>query len=156
VADAGVGQGSVAATLGQRFGGRVVDAIVLLAVVLPLRFVLDGLAYRLVGAAVSGTYEVVAIAVWGQTFGKRVAGTWVVSTVAPTLSPGQAVVRYLLYGGVGLVLSLVYPLLSSLWGIVIVVSILRNPERRGVPDLAARTIVVSAPAPIRRGNSRGT
>jgi uncharacterized RDD family membrane protein YckC len=156
VADAGVGQGSVAATLGQRFGGRLVDTLVLMAVVLPLLFVLDRFAYRLVAAAVSGTYEIVAIAVWGQTFGKRVAGTRVVSTLSGPLSLGQAVVRFLVYSGVGVVLSIIHPLLSTLWFVVIVVSILRDREHRGVHDLAARTIVVSAPASIRRADPMGT
>ena len=133
----------VAPTFGQRLLGRILDSLLALPVFLLLAAALDGFASQVIPFTIAAAYEIIGIAVWGQTVGKRIVGTKVVSTVSDTLEPEQAVVRFLAYGGLGFVLSaLGAGLVAELVTLVIVLPILRGPLHRGLHDVAARTIVV--------------
>ena len=133
----------VAPTFGQRLGGRFLDGAILFLASLALRLALNGVALQTMVFTIAALYEIVAIATFGQTVGKRVAGTRVVSAVSGHLEPTQAVVRFLTYGGgVFALTALGLPLLGELLAIVVVAPILRPPLHRGLHDLAAQTIVV--------------
>jgi len=138
----------VAPTFGQRLGGRFLDGAILFLASLVLRLALDGVALQTMVFSIAALYEIIGIATFGQTIGKRVAGTRVVSAVSGRLEPTQAVVRFLAYGGgVFALTALGLPLLGEFLALVVVLPILRPPLHRGLHDLAAQTIVV----PVRTG-----
>jgi len=145
----------VAPTFGQRIIGRILDSLITLPVFVVLALALNGFVSQLIPFMIAAAYEIIGIAVWGQTFGKRIVGTRVVSTVSPTLQPEQAVVRFLAYGGLGFLLTaLGANVVAELVTLVVVLPVLRSPLHRGLHDLAARTIVVptrprSAPTRLR-------
>ena len=133
----------IAPTFGQRLGGRFLDGALLFLVSLALSLVLDGVRLRTMVFAIAAVYDIAGVAVWGQTIGKRVAGTRVVSMVSDQLEPSQAVVRFFTYGGIAFVLTaLGLPVVGELLTIVVIAPILRPPLHRGLHDLAAHTIVI--------------
>jgi uncharacterized RDD family membrane protein YckC len=133
----------IAPTFGQRLGGRLLDGALMFIVGLPLALTLDRAAAVWLGTALAAAYEIIGVAVWGQTVGKRLAGTRVVSMVSPTLLPAQAAMRFAAYGGLAAVpTALGIPLVGQLWALAVVLPILRAPLHRGLHDMAARTIVV--------------
>jgi uncharacterized RDD family membrane protein YckC len=133
----------IAPTFGQRLGGRFLDGALLFLVSLTLSLVLDGVRLRTMVFAIAAVYDIAGVAVWGQTIGKRVAGTRVVSMVSDRIEPSQAVVRFFTYGGIAFILTAIgVPFLGEVFTIVVVAPILRAPLHRGLHDLAARTIVV--------------
>jgi uncharacterized RDD family membrane protein YckC len=133
----------VAPTFGQRFGGRFLDSMIMIAIGLPLALTLNRVAAISIGFAIAAVYEILGVAIWGQTVGKRVAGTRVVSAVSGDLLPAQAVMRFAAYGGLAFIpTALGIPFVGQLWALVVVLPILRPPLHRGLHDLAARTIVI--------------
>ena len=133
----------IAPTFGQRLGGRILDGALLFVVVFLLSRALHGTALLAIIFAISAGYDIIGVAVWGQTIGKRVVGTRVVSAVSDQLLPQQAVVRFLAYGGLAFVVSaLGAPVVAELWAFVVILPVLRPPLHRGLHDLAARTIVI--------------
>jgi len=133
----------IAPTFGQRLIGRILDSLIALPVFVLLALALSGFVSQVIPFTIAAAYEIVAIAVWGQTVGKWLVGTRVVSTVSDTLQPEQAVVRFLAYGGLGFLLTaLGAHLVAELVTFVIILPVLRSPLHRGLHDMAARTIVV--------------
>lgn len=133
----------VAPTFGQRLGGRILDGGILFLLAVTLHVALNGAAQETVVFVIAALYEIIGVSVWGQTIGKRVAGTRVVSTIADELQPQQAVVRFLCYGGAGFALTVLgLPLVAELVTFAVILPIIRPPWHRGLHDLAARTIVV--------------
>jgi uncharacterized RDD family membrane protein YckC len=148
-----------------RFGGFVVDLVIAAAV-----YSLVARAARAVGATddAGGELAVVAIvawwtralletvpvARWGWTLGKLAVGTRVVGTetLAPPGIP-RAVLRWMVVALPEIVAVAVWGLLDAdvlglavLWGgaIAVHVGVLVERDRRGLHDLAARTLVVRA------------
>jgi len=142
VADRINAEAFIAPTFGQRLGGRLLDGLLLVPVVVVLGLILSGAPLLVMEFSVAAAYDIIGTAVWGQTVGKHIVGTRVVSTVSDHLQPAQAVTRFLAYGGIGFALGLFVPALSLLCAIVVLAPILRPPLHRGLHDLAARTIVV--------------
>lgn len=87
------------------------------------------------------------MALWGQTIGKRVAGTRVISYRSAPLvpSPAQAFTRAAVFASPSLFILLSLPsgaILDQLAFAAIWISILGQRNRRGFTDLVAGTIVV--------------
>ena len=137
--------------LGSRWWGRFVDGIV---IGLPLSLIvltaLHGLVARLLLVVPALLiYEGVCVSIWGQTAGKRIARTRVVPVRFgnPRPGPAQAFFRTAVVGVPSLLLVLPRPagiLFYDLAFAVIWLPILRQRQRRGLPDLLAGTIVVDA------------
>ena len=143
VADRFEAAGFIAPTFGQRLIGRILDSLIALPVFVVLALTLNGFVSQVIPFTIAAAYEIIGIAVWGQTLGKRIVGTLVVSTVSDTLQPEQAVVRFIAYGGLGFLLTaLGLNLVGELVTLVVILPVLRSPLHRGLHDLAARTIVV--------------
>lgn len=133
----------IAPTFGQRFGGRLLDGLITFPVFLALHVALSGAGLRAVVFVIAAAYEIVGISVWGQTIGKRIVGTRVVSVVSDELQPAQAVVRFVAYGGIAFVFTTFgLFVVAELWAFLVIAPIIRPPLHRGLHDLAARTIVV--------------
>jgi uncharacterized RDD family membrane protein YckC len=133
----------LAPTFGQRLGGRVLDGLLFVPVFALLAVVLHGTSYWIVGCALVIAYEITAVLVSGQTFGKRIVGTRVVSVTPEALRPWQPAVRVLTYWiPVFVMLALGLRFLADVWILVVVVPILRQPLHRGLHDMTARTIVI--------------
>lgn len=147
------------ATIGARFGARVIDLVVLIiAMFVCLSLVIMSLAGgdvrperlgvvpHIIGWAVSGFYEVGCVWLAGATFGKWCLGMKVVRAGSGTrVGFVGALVRWLLpvLGGL-LVIGGVVVWLSALWD--------RSGRRRGWHDLAAKAEVIST---RRRGAPAG-
>jgi len=135
--------------LGARWWGRVVDSLIVgLPAGLLVRVVVHGRARVAAGAILVFLYEALCYAMWGRTLGKVVAGTRLVgreSRDRPTVE--QALLRALVTSVPTLVLvpkPLVGILLADLAAIIIYLPVVRGRERRGLHDLLAGTIVISA------------
>jgi uncharacterized RDD family membrane protein YckC len=109
---------------------------------------------RLIAPAVGAVYEVVPVALWGRTFGKLLAGTRVVA-IDDEATPGwrSAAVRWLVPAVPTLIVgavpgralaSVAFQVVGNLWAIVVYLGVLTNRQRRGLHDMAARTVVVVA------------
>ena len=133
----------LAPTFGQRLGGRVLDGILLVPVFALLAVALHGTSFWLVACALVVAYEITAVLVSGQTFGKRIVGTRVVSVAPEPIRPWQPVVRVLTYWiPVFVLLALGLQIFAELWILVVILPILRQPLHRGLHDMTARTIVI--------------
>jgi uncharacterized RDD family membrane protein YckC len=141
-------QGHFLPDLGARWWGRFVDGILFLPVTLFVLIALHNAGnLRYVTVVVLFAYEVFCLSRWGQTLGKRVAGTRVISTRAggakPT--PWQAFLRTAVFVAPDLLILVPRPTGSLLVEVgtgVIVLSILVSRNRRGLHDLVAGTVVV--------------
>ncbi|WP_423920182.1 RDD family protein [Candidatus Poriferisodalis sp.] len=140
---------------GTRFGARILDGII----VVIFYFILAAVAFGgflsgddsgvysggiavmfLVGLAIGLAYEVVQIAVWGQTLGKRMTGIKVVSAAHGGVPGwGKAVGRWLIPGLVSLI-----PFVGWLLAILCYVSLTWDRVYQGWHDKAAGTLVVRA------------
>jgi uncharacterized RDD family membrane protein YckC len=133
----------VAPTFGQRLGGRLLDGVLFVPVFALLAVVAHGTAFWIVGCVIIAAYEITAVLVAGQTFGKRIVGTRVVSVAPEPLRPWQPVVRVLTYWiPVFVLLTLGLRFLAEVWILIVVLPILRQPLHRGLHDMTARTIVI--------------
>lgn len=135
--------GFIAPTFGQRLGGRLVDALVLLPIAFGFAAV-AGTAGRVITVAIACAYEVAFVATTGRSLGKMAVGTRVVQAeTGATVPVRDAIMRYAVLFGPGVVLSFLGLGVAGLvWTLVIIVMVLRPPLHRGPHDLAARTIVV--------------
>ena len=161
---AGAAETDLLAGIGQRIGARLLDGLI---IGLPLtvlvfaasdisedrRTVTTPLWVQIVAAAVSALYEIVLIRTRGQTVGKRVLGIKVVRITDGALPDWTASVgRY--------VLPLI-PVLIPIPGVfvlslVIYLTAVVHPLRRGWHDRAAGTIVIKAEPPSRAGPPPGS
>ena len=136
-----------------RLGARVLDIIILIAAYVVIGLVFVG------GAVVSGDtsgvsllgatvlilmiglgYEVIQIAVWGQTLGKRVAGVRVVNAAHGGLPGwGKAIGRW----AVPSIISLI-PIIGVILSILCYASLTWDRVYQGWHDKAAGTLVVKA------------
>jgi uncharacterized RDD family membrane protein YckC len=166
------GRDATCAGLGQRMAAAAIDLLVIVAVwwvaltalvmllaiagrldtrqlegadPLALALTPQGMAIGLISGgvlyAVSGFYLVYAWTRLGATPGQQVLGVAVLQEAARVpLTAGQSTVRWfvLTLPPVGLV----FGILMVVWLAVVVSTILRHPQRRGVQDLAAGSIVV--------------
>ena len=80
-------------------GARFLDGAILFLASLALRVALDGVPLQTMVFSIAALYEIIGIATFGQTIGKRVAAHAWSSAVSGRLEPTQAVVRFLTYGG---------------------------------------------------------
>lgn len=94
-----------------------------------------------VGLAVAvGAYEVVGIAVWGRTLGKLVAGTQVTATDGTMPGWSRSLRRWALPTVFGFV-----PSIGALVNVVVYGPIVIDPDRRGLHDRVAETVVLRVP-----------
>jgi len=138
------GDAFVAPTFGQRLGGRVLDSLFLAPVFAVLALVAHGATFWIVGSALIACYEIAGEVISGQTLGKRIVGTRVVSISSGSLRKWQAVTRALCYWAPTLFfLAIGLQLPTDAWTAIVILPILRPPLHRGLHDFAARTIVTS-------------
>ena len=151
-AELGSGETVELARIGARFGARVLDAIIVAVVGVVLIFVpaamssssdmadFSGLGVTsiLVGLVVGIGYEVVQIALWGQTVGKRMIGIKVIHAAHGGLPGwGKAFGRWAIPGLLALI-----PLVGWLLSILCYVSATWDRVCQGWHDKAAGTLVV--------------
>lgn len=136
-----------------RLGARVLDIIILVAASIVLGFVFVGSAIvtedssgmSLIGATVllvmiGFGYEVIQIAVWGQTLGKRVTGVRVINAAHGGLPGwGKAIGRW----AVPSIISLI-PFVGWILSILCYVSLTWDRVYQGWHDKAAGTLVIKA------------
>ena len=136
-----------------RLGARVLDILILVAssIVLGLVFVGnaivtgDSSGMSLIGATllllmIGFGYEVIQIAVWGQTLGKRATGVRVVNAAHGGLPGwGKAIGRW----GVPSIISLI-PFVGWILSILCYVSLTWDRVYQGWHDKAAGTLVIKA------------
>jgi uncharacterized RDD family membrane protein YckC len=155
------------ADLGLRLGARVLDwlivsipAVILLSVIfLPLLtsdpsvsvrsngtiahsagsgFVLRYLISAIVLVAALGAYDILMISKQGATYGKQIVGLRVVGENGGPVSTVAAAKRWAVFG-----VPCIVPYLGFIWFLVVSLSPLFGGRRRqGLPDKAARTMVV--------------
>ena len=142
------------ARIGARFGARVLDAIIV-AVVLVALFLLSSaisgsndaadysdfsVAGLFMGLVVGVGYELVQIAVWGQTLGKRIVGVRVIHAEHGGLPGwGKAFGRWAIPGLLALI-----PLVGWILSILCYLSATWDRVYQGWHDKAAGTLVVKA------------
>jgi uncharacterized RDD family membrane protein YckC len=132
----------------RRLGGWVIDGVVGLVMVGPLRVVFGGdPLVAAAGAVLVGLYEVLGVWLFGQTAGKALVRTRVLD-IATGERPAwpSAVIRWAVPAAVGLIsyLGTWGLVLGPIGQVVVYGGVLLPPNRRGLHDLAARTVVVLA------------
>ncbi len=155
------------ATAGRRLGGRAVDAVLAVLLVVIVFLVVNGdrlMGQLFLAVLAVGAYEAIFVTALGATPGKLIAGTRVVELGHEGVEPVTALKRGTLialgtlvtllvpvavaapFAGVeGLLLTIVVvPVAVGFW-----VSVFASPLRRGVPDRVAGTFVVDRDAPAR-------
>jgi len=149
-----LGNGDVVelASPGARLGARILDVIVIVVVmfaVIALGLVSasggsDGMAAAgffasaLAAVIIGLLYEVVQIALWGQTIGKRATNVKVVNAVhGGTPGWGKSIGRWAIPGLLNLV-----PFVGWLLSLVCYLSLLWDRVRQGWHDRAAGTLVI--------------
>ena len=136
------------ATVGQRIGGALIDGL-LTSMVIVVPMILGLIDFEefegtppgpvLMGLFLFGAiYTIVPTAVLGQTPGKIAVGTRVVAEADSSL-PGwrRSFVRWALPGLAGRL-----PVVGLAVSLVILVSLLSDPRRRGLHDKLAGTVVI--------------
>jgi uncharacterized RDD family membrane protein YckC len=108
----------------------------------------------IVDLIISGIYFVGSWVTWRATPGQRVLGMQVGNeTDGATLTPNQAVIRWLLLGApFGLLSALsgisgltgIIGLIAIIWFIVLLVTTARSPTKQGLHDQYAHTVVVKS------------
>lgn len=138
-------------TMGQRFLGALLDGLVLLpTLLLGAALGWDSIAARTSSLLVSAGYHVLLVARNGQTLGKSVLGTRVVSFATgdvPTLD--AAAMRWVVAFGLATLVAQLTSIsgLAGVIDLVVLLPILQGPLHRGLHDHAARTVVTA----VRRG-----
>ncbi len=153
-AELGTGETVELARIGARFGARVLDTIILAAVLIAFLlfygsmssasdasvFSAFGVASLIVSIIFGVGYEVVQIALWGQTLGKRMVGISVIHATHGGLPGwGKAFGRYAipaLLAGI--------PVVGWILSVLCYVSATWDRVYQGWHDKAAGTLVVSA------------
>lgn len=145
-AELGSGETVELARIGARFGARVLDAIIV-AVVFFALILFSGSADDVSGFSVAGLilgivigvgYEVLQIAVWGQTLGKRMVGVKVIHAAHGGLPGwGKAFGRWAIPGLLALI-----PLVGWILSILCYLSATWDRVYQGWHDKAAGTLVI--------------
>jgi uncharacterized RDD family membrane protein YckC len=142
--------GAVIASPGWRILGYAVDAVVLTNILFALRASPGGRTIAwLFGVGLTAIYTVAPVAVWGRTVGKWLAGTQVVDRDTGRVPTWPAAgLRWLVPAVAAFVaiqiqvgLSVTGPWFTAYLA-VIYGGVLWDGRRRGVHDLAARTVVI--------------
>jgi uncharacterized RDD family membrane protein YckC len=142
------------ASLGLRLGGAVLDGLILVVIAVPLIFAFglidvsapreptfaDGVISTLISLVVFVVLNGYLLSKHGQTIGKRLVGTRIVSVADGSILPLQKIIvlRYLLIS-----LFSIVPYVGNVVGLVNVLFIFRD-DRRCLHDLIAGTKVVKA------------
>jgi len=153
------------ATAGRRVGGRAVDAVLAVVLMVIIFLVVDGerlLAQLFLAVVAVAAYEAFFVTGLGATPGKLIAGTRVAELGHTGVEPATSLKRGVLIG-LGTLLTLAVPValfsaFSSVEGAILVivvatlaigfwVSVFASPLRRGVPDRLSGTFVVDRDAP---------
>ena len=146
-----VWDGYVEPTFGQRFLARLIDSVIVVAVALPIYFVV-GQPPVIVGFALVTAYEVAMIATRGQTLGKMAIGTKIVDAATGQIpSLRQAAFRWLvliLGNLVRRMLPGVAGIFSTVYDVIVLLPILKPPYHRGVHDRIAGTVVTATEATL--------
>lgn len=143
----------VLASLGRLDGGLAGDGDPLVVASTPEGFAM-GLIAGGVLYAISGFYLAYAWVRLGATPGQQLAKLAVMRVDTGTrLSPGQAAVRWFVMTMPPL--GLPFGVLLVAWLAVVATTIVRNPRRRGIHDLAAGSIVVRRPRTAGRRQEGG-
>ena len=152
------------ATVGSRVGAYLLDVLVLLPSTVVFAWQLrthrhGGVHETLIALSLilAGAYEIVAIAVWGQTVGKRIVGVRVARGKSPGIGFLPSATRWAVRGllpvaligrfASGVVVRLSANAIGSLWALVLLASMSRNQSHRGIHDRLAGTTVVNADQP---------
>ena len=142
----GAPAGFRAPTFGQRLLGRLIDTIVLMVLVSVATLLASDGTLAIVGILVVAAYEIVLVALRGQTVGKMVMGTCIIDRESGALPYlGQATTRWLVVIA-GSVVAMGLPLLEPvvpIYTVVVFAPILRGPLHRGLHDRASGTIVTA-------------
>lgn len=153
-AELGTGETVELARVGARFGARVLDTIIVAVVLVALFFLLASMSSSndaadfsdfdvtgiLVGLIVGVGYEVVQIALWGQTLGKRMIGIKVIHATHGGLPGwGKAFGRWAIPG----LLTLI-PVVGWILSILCYVSATWDRVYQGWHDKVAGTLVIKA------------
>ena len=138
----------------RRLGGYLADGVVLICISLGVR-ILTGVSFttrsvplEILGVALSATYEIGGVAIWGRTLGKLLVGTRVVSLESEDIPDWSgAGRRWILPATVGIVAIAAPPvgLFASVASIAIYAPVLWDPLRQGLHDRMAGTVVVYEP-----------
>jgi uncharacterized RDD family membrane protein YckC len=135
------------ATLWQRIGGALIDGVIT-GVPVSLIYTALGSVHPWIGVTIIALYRIGLVATRGRTIGKALVGTRVAdATTGGMPAIDQATLRWLLEGGVAAFISLVVGVrtpIGAFAGIAVLLPIVLRPDRRGLHDLAARTIVLRA------------
>jgi len=151
-AELGSGETVELARIGARFGARVLDAIIVGVVFFVLVFVFAAASTSgdtadfsgfsamgvLLGLVVGVSYEVVQIAVWGQTLGKRIVGVKVIHATHGGLPGwGKAFGRWAIPGLLALI-----PVVGWILSILCYISATWDRVYQGWHDKVAGTLVI--------------
>lgn len=146
-AELGSGETVELARPGARLGARVLDIIIEVVVLIVVGLVVLGGEFSnsdigvtdlLLPAAVGVAYEVVLIALWGQTLGKRMVGIKVINAAHGGVPGwGKAIGRWAIPGLVSLI-----PLFGWLLAILCYVSLTWDRVYQGWHDKVAGTLVI--------------
>jgi uncharacterized RDD family membrane protein YckC len=137
------------ATAGQRVGARLIDAVISIAIAIPVFAAIFGsglgefnFGVLLLGIAFSFAYEAAMVALKGGSLGKLILGLAVVRQDTGETPPGwePAIMRWIpsLVGNIpviGFLISLVVFVLSLFW-------LFNDPKRQTVYDRIAKTMVI--------------
>lgn len=145
------------ASIGRRIAATILDGLVVLVIwavawlAIRDRVELDVASVASINAAIAAIYEVMLIALLGQTVGKAAVGIAIVNMWGENPTASQSVLRYiaktliplgLISRWFGARLRIVGALTIQAWQILLVVSIVTNGRRQGVHDRVGRTCVV--------------
>ena len=132
---------------GARLGARIIDTLIVgsallifLVIVSALEFgnAEDLLGVMLIAMAIGVAYEVVLIAVRGQTLGKMLVSIKVIrADFGGVPGAGKSVIRWIIPVAASLV-----PLIGPLVSLLVYISLLWDSNRQGWHDKAAGTLVV--------------
>ncbi|MGH9011462.1 MAG: RDD family protein [Acidimicrobiia bacterium] len=138
------------ATVGDRFIAKVIDGVVLAVAMLIVHFVFlrgaSRVAHLAVGVPIELLYSVLPVALYGQTLGKAARRIRVVGRNGGSPGWSRAARRSVV---AALPLYVPVPLLEPLLTALVYLRVFTAPDRRGLHDLIADTMVVSDLAPTR-------
>ena len=146
----GTGRQHLLASAGARLGARIIDIVIQvvvgLAIIIPIAITNDSentvIVWTLIMNLLVIPYEVVMIALWGQTLGKMAVGVKVVRSDNGNVPGfGKSTARYAIIFALGLP-GLLIPFAGLLFQTVGYLSILWRRHRQGWHDSAAGTFVI--------------